>query len=88
MLSMYGDGFFTSNRRSSDNSLSSGLYSVNLQDNSVEIKGCNNIAFLGTNPQGTVTFDMIKLPTYIERTEPIQVIAYSDERQTYPIISS
>ena len=71
MLAMYGDGFFTSNRRTSDNSLSSGLYTVDLQENSVTVQGCNSVAYLGTNPQGSVTFDMIRLPNYIERTEPI-----------------
>lgn len=31
---------------------------------------------------------MIKLPSYIERTDPIHVIVYSDERQTSPIMST
>jgi hypothetical protein len=43
---------------------------------------------LGSNPQGSVTFSFIKLPPYIERTEPIHVVAYSDERMNYPIIST
>lgn len=88
LLAMYGDGFFTSNRRTSDNSLSSGLYEVDLNDNSVKVKGCNSLPFLGSNPSGSVTFDFIRLPSYIERTEPILVTAYSDERMNYPIMST